>query len=207
MLAVDVATIGVAYYCFTVWDKRPIGFDCNHCGKYIASNTPWVCGFCGKPNNNANEYPFVDKCAHCHDEPKAYKCHHKGCGKIIFLTPDMLETGYAYCLNSPSEIPRPDERVQAVKQKQNEKQAKLHELEMAELDEKLQIIRNRSKEPKIKTPYDQKEESLKNFLTGVLGARELAAKQKAENAITFKDRPDDLKDANQAVDDWLTRNT
>jgi hypothetical protein len=169
-----------------------------------------VCGFCGNANTNANVNPIVSICRKCGVEPKAYKCHHPACGQLIFFSKDYLETNYAYCLNAPTEIP---ERTSKLKAKQENIQDKEHEIQiaksdvmLAKLDAELGDLKRKSEPIKIKTPFQQKEEGLKNYLAGVMGARELAAKQKAENAVIYKDRPDDLKDANQAVDDWLKRN-
>src|SRR5260370_5361031 len=55
----DAVAIAVFFYLnFYVLDKRAIGFDCPHCGQYIATNTPWTCGFCRAKNEHIEEYPF-----------------------------------------------------------------------------------------------------------------------------------------------------
>src|SRR5688572_5049342 len=83
---IDLALIGILYFVFVyVLEQRVIGIDCPHCGKYLATNTPWICGFCKKLNENGDEYPFVHKCRSCGAEPRAYKCHHRACAKLIFL--------------------------------------------------------------------------------------------------------------------------
>jgi hypothetical protein len=208
-IAADAVAIAALFYLyFSILDKRTIGMDCNHCGQHIASNTPWVCGFCKEPNRNATEHPFVDKCAHCGNEPKAYKCHHDGCRKLIFLTDDRLETNYAYCINAPSEVPeppKPDERMVKVKTHQENKQDKEHELEVAKLDAELKQIKERIDGPKIKTPFEQKKESFDKYYDGVMGMREYARKKRAEAAETYKDDPESLKDANEAIDEFLKR--
>jgi hypothetical protein len=208
-LIADAIAIAVLFYLyFFILDKRTIGMDCNHCGKHIASNTPWVCDFCKEPNKNANEHPFVDKCTHCGNEPKTYKCHHDGCRKLIFLTDDKLETNYAYCINAPSEIPeppKPDERTVKVKTYQENKQDKEHELDVAKLDEQLKQIKERIDGPKIKTPFEQKKESFDKYYDGVMGMREYARKKRAEAAETYRDDPESLKDANEAIDEFLKR--
>ena len=207
----DIVLMGLLYfYLFYILEHRPIKLRCPHCEKIIRSNTPWVCGFCKKTNADTNEFPFVRHCEHCGAEPKAYKCHHQKCGEMIYLTDDELEPNYAYCLNSPAEI---SARTVKLNTHQENVQDKEHEIQMAnydvmraELDAKLKEVKKKSEPIKIKTPYQQKEEGLENYLAGVMGARELATKQKAKNATTYKDRPDDLKDANEAVDEWLKRN-
>lgn len=120
MLIVDVAAIAALYYLYTIWDSQPIPLLCDECGKLILSNTPWVCGFCQRVNANPGKYPFVDKCGHCENEPKAYRCHH--CQELIFLTQDKLEPNYAYCFNSPAEIPEPDARTVELVKKKHERE-------------------------------------------------------------------------------------
>jgi hypothetical protein len=94
--------IGAAFCLyFFVLDKRAIGIECPHCQKYIETNTPWICGYKGCRNENVDDFPFVYRCEHCSAEPKAYKCHHRECGKLIFLSKDRIEINYAQCVNLP----------------------------------------------------------------------------------------------------------
>jgi len=211
LLAVDAATIGVLYFLFIFLENQPIKLVCKKCQQVILSNTPWTCSACGKANKNVRKYPFVDKCEFCGVEPKAYRCHH--CQDLIFLTEDKLKQNYAYCLNSPAEIPEPDARTVELIRQAREWEDKKHEVAMVhrqliitKMKARMEEIKKAAEPIKVKTPREQKEESLKNYVAGTVGDRELAAKQKAENAITFKDHPEDLKDANQAVDEWLIRN-
>jgi hypothetical protein len=202
-----LAMAALFYLYFFILDKRPIRLRCGSCENIILSNTPWVCGFCKQPNKNANEHPFVDKCAHCGSEPKAYKCHHTGCGELVFLTEDKHQAHYAYCLNSPDEAPKPDERAEKMKTRAEKVQDKEHEIQMAELKEILRKIKERSKEPKVKSRFDQKKESFDDFYDGIMGMREYARKKRAEAAETYKNDPESLKDANDAIDEFLRRNT
>jgi len=92
----NYAAIPVFWYLvFHVWEKSPIWIRCGHCGKMIASNTPWICGFKQCRNEHVDAYPFVHRCEHCTAEPKAYQCHH--CGKLIFLSEDELAQNFARC--------------------------------------------------------------------------------------------------------------
>src|ERR1039458_4944699 len=43
---------------FFVLDKRAIGIECPHCGKYIETNTPWICGYKQCRNENVDDFPF-----------------------------------------------------------------------------------------------------------------------------------------------------
>jgi hypothetical protein len=141
MLAIDALALAGAYYFYILWDKRPVRLACPDCKAIILSNTPWVCAYCKKTNSNANEYPFVHKCGYCGDEPKTYKCHH--CGFLIFLSEDQDSINYAYCLNSPAEVPKADKRVEKLKAHQEKKQDKQERIDIALLDERLRNIRKR----------------------------------------------------------------
>jgi len=60
---------------------------CDHCGKYVPSNQPWVCSRCDYQNHLKS---FLDCCEECKQAPKAYRCPH--CGGLIFLDADQIET-------------------------------------------------------------------------------------------------------------------
>lgn len=205
MLMGDAIAFGIVYYLFTLWDKRPIGMECNHCGKYLASNTPWVCGYCKKPNTNANDYPFLGPCAHCGNEPKAYKCHHKDCGQLIFFSEDMDGSNYAYCLNSPNESAA-DPRTLKVIEREESKQEKEHALLMAELDTKLKDAKAKLDGPKIKSPRELQQEKFDKFYRGVMGSEEIADEALAQVRIKFKDDPTALARREATIQAWLRLN-
>ena len=176
LLLVDAACIAGAYYLYILWDKRPIRLQCPECGRIILSNTPWVCGVCKQPNRNTTDYPFVHRCEHedCRAEPKAYKCHL--CNELLFLSEDEDKTNYAHCLNSPDEIPEPDERVEKLKKVGEKKQDKADKIELAELDERLRAIRKRLKVEKKKSA----KEVLKADVDSMMELEEAAIALKAE---------------------------
>ena len=206
MLAVTALGLGVVYFLHTLWAKRVIGFECNHCDRYIASNTPWVCPYCKQPNMNANEHPFVGECEHCGNGPKAYMCHYSDCKKLIFLSPDRDGANYAYSINAvPVSKPQPDERTIKANSHSDAKLAKQKEIELAELDEKLLSLKSRIEGPKIKTPLEKKKESFEQYFDGVRGAREIARRKKAEVEELYKDDPESLKDALAAIEEYLKR--
>lgn len=195
----DAIAIAILYYVyFNILEKRAIGLRCPGCLKYIATNTPWVCGFCKAENRKPDEFPFVHQCEHCSAQPKAYKCHHRNCGRIIFLTEDEQEQNYAYCLNTETQRPPEDTRAQRVESKE----ALAHELEMADLASKLDGFKQRADFSKKKSPKEEIEDSFEKHHARFMGTREFARKQRAANAEKFKDDPEMLKFANEALDDW-----
>jgi hypothetical protein len=205
MLVGDAVAIGIVYYLFTQWDKRAIGMHCNHCLKYLASNTPWVCGYCKKPNNNANDYPFVGPCAHCGNEPKAYKCHRAGCKQIIFLSEDRDDSNYAYCLNEPTEssLDAPKNKALEMEEARREKD---HEVVMAALDVKLKESKNQLVEPKIKTPYEIQQEKFTRFYQGAMGAEDIADRALAAARVEFKDDLEALARRETIIKEWRRMN-
>jgi hypothetical protein len=125
---------------------------------------------------------------------------------LVFLSEDQQKANYAYCLNSSSENPKPDERTVKQQLREEAKQDKNYDILMAELDAKLKEARSRLEEPKIKTPHEQKQDSFDKFYAGAMAVPEIARKKKAEKAIEYKDFPDLLADSNAAIDEWVRRN-
>jgi len=196
MLAGDLLALFGAYVLFIVWEKRPIRVCCEHCERIILSNTPWVCGYCRKPNMNANEYPFVDRCGHCGNEPKAYRCHHCDPPKLIFLTEDHLARDFAYRFDSSDEMLEPDKRVETLKKRKERKEdlGDLHELALAR--ERLIIVQKRLKREK-KLPVSER---LRAKAGEAVELDEAARQLKAENAEECKGDKSRLRRMNAAVD-------
>jgi hypothetical protein len=200
MLVFDAAAIGFVYHLYGVWQKRPIKLVCEQCKKIILSNTPWVCGFKQCKNTNPDKFPFIHKCEHCGAEPKAYHCHHSKCPEIIFLTEDKLDRNYAYCLNSPDEVPPPDPHDLKLETMAKRKRYKTAQAEIAKLDEDLKTIRARIRGPKVKTAHERKLELCKEDEMAIMGVRNYCRKRRKELKEELKDHPEDLRDALDAID-------
>jgi hypothetical protein len=142
MLVADALMLGGVYYLYVLWEKRPIKIRCPHCKKIISSRTPWVCMVCGTKNIDTENHPFVACCKNkdCGSEPKAYRCHHQDCRKMIFLTEDEDDTNYAHNLNSPDEIPAPDEHAEKLRGLREMKEKILAEREIAILKEDMRKL-------------------------------------------------------------------
>jgi hypothetical protein len=206
----DGGVIAMLFYLnFFVLEKRPIKIRCPHCRKYIVTNTPWVCGACGKKNVRTDDFPFIFRCEHedCGVEPAAYECHHRDCKKLIFLTEDERRTNIACCSDEKKERRGRDERAAKVRTDKEKIEDKANELGVADLDAKLKEIRAKSEGPKIKTLAEQKREAFDSGYDAAMGVRAHARKRRAEAAEEFKDDPESLKDANDAIDDLLHRFT
>ena len=145
---------GAGYFLFFhVLPNRVIPMSCPHCFGHIATNTPWVCPSCEKKNQNTDEYPFIHRCEHCKTEPKAYICHHKSCGKPIFFSLDTDERLAAVSYSKPAPPP-----PSPAAERRAEKEDLLHEIEMAELADRLDSIDRRKKLAKEKTPAEEIED-------------------------------------------------
>lgn len=212
MLIFDGAALAGAYYFYILWEKRPIHLVCRNCGKIILSNTPWFCVVCNQPNTNATEFPFVHKCEHCGAEPKAYRCHHPVCKQLIFLTADKDKANYAFRLKSPNEKSKKDKRARQLKENQQIKEDRDHEIAMAQSDLTLvdlkrrhKLIKSQLKATKTKPPIEAKRENLKDFFGSSVSAEQAAREQKAVNAEDCKNNPSERKRRDRIVDFWLER--
>jgi hypothetical protein len=169
---------------------------CNHCERKIATNTPWVCGFCQKKNERIDEFPFVHRCEHCGAEPKAYKCHHSDCRKLIFLSEDQQEINYAKCVNIPAASkPRrveKDRHVEALAESRKAIERKALEAQEAKLDVELKALRQSLETPKMKSIEEQYRGALKN--------EDDERRLRAAIDKEFKDDGDELKRRHLVVD-------
>jgi hypothetical protein len=204
----DFAAMAVLFYfVFLVWEKRAIKFRCPHCEKSIRTNRHWICGSCGKKNVRTDEFPFIHRCQHddCGAEPTAYKCHH--CDGLIFLTEDEDKIGFASSADEVADRERGGKRAAKRRDHKEIIEDKEAALAIAVLDAKLKEIRERSKGPKIRTLYQQKKEAFEDGYDAAMGIRGHARNKKAQAAEEFKDDPESLKEANEAIDDLLRRFT
>ncbi len=163
---IAIAVVFCLYFFFL--NKRIIAIKCNGCGKIIETNTPWVCGACGAKNRQVYDYPFVNHCVSkfCnYYEPKAYRCHHTGCGELIFLSDDKSEINVAQCLNmpdKPKQAEKKDKHAEEVAKEQ--KGVKIAELKVqrAELEVKLKGFNASLEPPKLKTKAERLRSGLHN---------------------------------------------
>lgn len=190
MLAGDVVALGLVYYLYLTWRDQPVKLSCPHCEAVILSNTPWVCGFCKQTNRNASQFPFVDKCGHCSDETKTYRCHH--CGELIFLTADQDKINYAYALNAPAEKSPDDEHADQVKKLREKRELKEARLSNAQVEAELLDMRNRLKlrKQKKKSTRETIEERVNSEMEVEVAESEIAAeiREKHKNNPKLKKR-------------------
>lgn len=188
---------------FTMYDGRPIRLRCPKCRKMILSNTPWVCGSCGKKNVNVELHPFLSTCEHCGIAPKAYLCHHKKdgepCNKVIFLTVDESEHNMARCLNT--KVGPDEEEAGAEREQLRVKRSKEHEVVMAELDLKLAGFKAQIEGPKIKSHRERIIAAFDDKYDGSMAVKEHLAKRMEEIKVQFKNHPAQFKLAKQALED------
>jgi len=216
-----------AAFClfFFVLDKRAIKILCNHCGNTIITNVPWMYGFCQKLNTNTDDFPFIHRCEHCGAEPRAYKCHH--CEKLIFLSEDQLTTSYARYVHATVVKNRPT--VNNINPHERVKRKLKDKLEIAQLTNELAEITQRGPEKRDleqqvlkarltnelkaesqkgesltkKTAKDKAEESFSRNHDARMAAIDIARREKAANAVKYKDDPYLLERADDSVDAWL----
>ncbi len=207
--AIAIASIFCLFFYFL--RKRTIVLQCPQCGNYIETNTPWKCGACGKTNLRVYDFPFVRHCENeqCRCEPKAYKCHHRGCGAFIFFSLDKSVLNCASSSTEPERAAPQAPRVEKKKVMSEEEQfarevvkrqrnIKLKDLDVDEavLDVKLQEL-NRTLKP-------QSLKSLKDRLrSGVFNKSELddeVQKMKAEADKEFAGDEDARRRRHAVID-------
>jgi predicted RNA-binding Zn-ribbon protein involved in translation (DUF1610 family) len=185
---------------FFVLDKRAIGIECPHCGKYIETNTPWICGYKQCRNENVDDFPFIYRCEHCGAEPKAYKCHH--CDSLIFFTKDHLRVNYAQCVNLPgkSEPVKMDETLEAVTDLKGGIQVTKLKVEKAKLDVELKgLNKDLEPPPKEKTAFEELEE----YFKGMMGNEDAAKKWHAAIDAEFPNDSVEREKRHRVVDQWM----
>jgi hypothetical protein len=196
--------IAVAYrVLFYHLEHRPLVIDCPKCKQRVATNTPWVCGFCKAENQQANEIPFIEPCGTCGAAPKAYKCHHEFdgmlCGGFIFLSEDKQERNHAYCLNTEN---APPTSVTPSLTRAELKEQALHDVEIAKLKAELDVI-NKKNAPKEEKPVrEQLRENFEKQHDLWLGAADEAAAQRTIAKEKYKDDADRLERALALIDRW-----
>jgi hypothetical protein len=196
---------GIGYFLyFHVLENQAVSIACPECRKVISTNTPWICGVCGKANTRTNKFPFIHRCEHgeCGAEPKAYKCHHRGCGKLIFLTDDCQEENFARCLTAPVP-PAPDETKEEISAQEREKRRLEHQLVITRLNAELNEAKKLVDPPKKKPIREIIEEDYTRYNTRYMIVYEIAAREKKANAEKYKDDPEMLERTNLSVDTWL----
>lgn len=201
-VADGIAIVVVFCFFFFYLQHRAIALRCPSCGKLIESNTPWVCGVCGRKNLRVDNHPFVGRCEspECACEPKAYQCHHKGCGKLIFLSRDRIELNFAKCVNTPEplEPQKKDPVAEKTSHRNSEKAELLHELEVTKIKNELQKEKTVIDTPRIKTLGEKYQEAMK----GEDEFEQLKAKIEAE----FKDNPVEMEKRLAALRDLARKN-
>jgi hypothetical protein len=184
-----------AFMYFVVLRNQPLLLECPDCGKVISSSTPWICGFCGRKNSDTLKFPFINQCASCGVEPKAYKCHHQNCGRLIFLGLDRQGENYACSASVPA--PVVDKRAtQAIEIEEKKNQIALEKLEQA-----LKAVKGQAVPKEETTVTDRIKSRLQEHAEKRMALQDAVREKKAENALKYKDDEQARKLADLAVDE------
>jgi hypothetical protein len=165
-----------------------------------------MCGACQAKNEHVDDFPLVHRCESCGIEPKAYRCHHDDCGKLIFLTKDELVRNYAYCINPFFEAREEEVERDTFDQKKRRGEYRLHlarlntEVELAEQAEN--DVYKRTQTPKEKTPKEKIEEHRAKRRAKTVTATEIYRNERKANEEKYKDDPEMLKMVNEDLEDW-----
>lgn len=85
-------------------DSKPLRPFCPQCGKYVATELNWKCGFCDA-EIDGEQCSFLWKCGFCDAAPKACRCPH--CSVVISLAPHCDERHAAIFLTSVEVVAKP----------------------------------------------------------------------------------------------------
>lgn len=198
LLAFIIALAAVGCLFFFYLDRRAIGIQCPHCKKYVATNTPWICGNKDTPHRNdqVDDFPFIHQCQHCGFTPKAYQCHH--CFKLIYLSEDRQETAYARCADIPVEAPKPkpvkrDPNAEKITKQTDEKGDLKHELETTLLKGAIKEAKSKIEPVRRPTITDRYNKSVKD--------EDEARRLKAAVDEEFKNDPVEREKRHRMIDE------
>jgi hypothetical protein len=189
-----------AFVYFVVLRKQPLLLECPNCGKVVSSNTPWVCGFCGAKNSDTLKFPFINQCASCGIEPKAYRCHHRDCGRLIFLGPDRQAENYACCA-STAPTPTIDKAVSQTREIQEKK----NEIILEQLDQRLRQLKDHGKGEGKKFEFAKTLEDVKQFVTEQRLVDLAVQEQKRANREECKGDEEEIIRRDLAAEAWGRR--
>ena len=178
---------------------------CPHCGKHVASDVQWKCGFCDKKNTNTRRFSFLNKCEHCDAAPKAYLCHN--CGETIFL--DEHENA-KHCARIFVEPTR--EEVKPIAELKSE-QIKLKKLDImiAQMDTELALAKQTLRGVQLQrkelglSKHDRLQESYDEHEALHTKIHEIAAKQEREAREKYSGNPQMLELKLQSIRDWVAK--
>jgi ribosomal protein S27AE len=210
-----VMTVAILYFQLLFQERDEIKCFCPRCGKFISSETEWICGYCDFHNKDRWEPTFADLlkigitakmpshsflsgCVKCHKEPDCLICPH--CQKLSAISSQRNEK-YAARIY---QLEKPKETVEESRQRRDlEKELKLHDitvtrldLELAELDKE---YKRHTAEPKRKKTL---EEDLDESAEHVLSVHELYEKKRMKAREIWRENPDLLERVELFLGKW-----
>jgi hypothetical protein len=203
----QVVSISIVFcvYFFAL-RNRAIGIICQNsdCGKFIETNTPWICNHKGCLNENVDEYPFIHRCQYCGFYPKSYKCHH--CQEFTYFTRDEQIAGYAesalYRSNAES-VKKRGLHADNVLDRREGIEKKQLDIEEGDLDVKLNKNKELLKTPELKLKKKTSDEELAEFLHGTSEDKIAAQKWRAWVDKEFANDEEERMRMHLKIDEWL----
>jgi hypothetical protein len=183
---------------------KPLRLFCNHCGKYIPSDSEWRCGYCDTENLRTKLYSFLRKCQQCKRPPKAFICPH--CKEPNFLDKKRDATHAAWNIRTvvPAVVANAEELRSWRKQgREDEKSGLQHEIEIAKLNAELIMVKKSVEFKEKKSIKESLEESLTEFEANTMGARMAAKNRRELYAKEVNNDPDLLRDYDEMLQAWL----
>jgi ribosomal protein L37E len=179
---------------------KPLRLFCEHCGKYVASDTEWECGVCNFFNKKTRYYSFLNKCKNCKRSPKAFECPHVGCNNVNFLDDEKDGKHPAKLKGIPAPpVDAEEERRLKREDRLDTKEDLEHRITLAKLNLELknweQPNDNKSPREKLRDLFEQ--EAAQTIAVHEIADHELALKRQEH-----KDNPVALQRAEKFINDW-----
>lgn len=180
----------------------PLRLFCEPCGHYVPSSMEWVCSRCHHENRRTSLNSFLHQCEQCKQAPKSFECPQ--CKAVNFLTADSDGTHPARTIPPPPVPAREFDLVKLQRELRNEEKEDLkHAVMLARLNAELAQHKAAAEKPTEQGPRERLEKSFAEHQAHLLEAHRIARREKQQNAETYRDDPEFLEMADEAVQAWL----
>jgi hypothetical protein len=178
--------------------RKPIRLFCEHCGKFIPSDMPWVCGYCDCQNERNNRFSFLHKCERCKRPPNSLTCPH--CSEAIYFgqNKDGLHPARGI---APVKIDGFEE-IESAKKHEKRKTTYIRRIELARLDAEFTSLKKSLTPSKEESEHESLEKDFAKHDARTMAVHRILKREKESNAKRYADDDDMRKMADDSVQDW-----
>lgn len=176
---------------------------CPHCGKFLAQDEAWGCGYCDKSNHRS----LFKGCETCDKRPTGFTCPH--CAQIVDLTGGKGSIDEKHLAKRFQHIVLPKTDDDIAKDRTRTKGDREFEILLLRLDSELVQERARYEMLlKAKKPRDEVsaiEEDYNRHKQAFLAVDEIVERETKAAQEKYKDNPDMLKRHLECLEAWKQR--